>query len=312
LSELPAPPVPAEADLRNFPFMPLDVQRLRDSDLAGTDDAEIFRLAVLSWCASWHQLPAGSLPDDDSSLARLLGFGRDGLKSWKKRRQAGALRGWIKCSDGRLYHPVVVEKVIDAWGQKTTASAKGKAGAAKRWGSGNATANSSGMPQLPLEHGTGKSAGTNQLMPKNSKGEGEGIEREGRGIRRDAHAHEPSVVGSEVTSDSRLLGLDEWRKVTGIDAEAMQDWIAHRAVKKPPSGLLGHERIAAAKVLAGMGSPEIQRTTVQLVIANGWNNLRQGDASAAAGKGKNATGWRPDPEEERQIQETLTASQRRA
>src|SRR5262249_39444810 len=30
----PMPPVPADLDLRDFPFMPLDVLRLRDSDLA--------------------------------------------------------------------------------------------------------------------------------------------------------------------------------------------------------------------------------------------------------------------------------------
>lgn len=29
----PAPPVPAEADLRGFAFMPLDTERLLDSDM---------------------------------------------------------------------------------------------------------------------------------------------------------------------------------------------------------------------------------------------------------------------------------------
>ena len=32
--------------------------------------------------------------------------------------KAGALRGWIKCGDGRLYHPVVAEKANEAWLQK--------------------------------------------------------------------------------------------------------------------------------------------------------------------------------------------------
>ena len=27
---------------------------------------------MLLWCASWHQVPAASLPDDDIVLARLL------------------------------------------------------------------------------------------------------------------------------------------------------------------------------------------------------------------------------------------------
>lgn len=115
-TDLPAPLVPADVDLRGLPFMPLDVNRLRDSDLAIEASGDEFRAAVLLWCASWNQVPAGSLPDAEQALAAYAGFGRD-LKSWKKVRD-GALRGFVKCSDGRLYHPVVAEKAIDAWAQR--------------------------------------------------------------------------------------------------------------------------------------------------------------------------------------------------
>lgn len=93
--------------------MPLDVVRLRDSDLAAIETAEAFRAAVMLWCSSWHQLPAASLPDDDRVLANLAGYGRV-VREWQKERE-GALRGWVKCSDGRLYHPVVAEKAVEAW-----------------------------------------------------------------------------------------------------------------------------------------------------------------------------------------------------
>lgn len=110
------PLTPLDCDLRNFPHMPLDVVRLRDSDLAALEGAEEFRAAVLLWCASWHQIPAASLPDDDRVLANLAGFGRV-VKEWNKVRD-GALRGWIKCSDGRLYHPVIAEKALSALDSK--------------------------------------------------------------------------------------------------------------------------------------------------------------------------------------------------
>lgn len=110
------PLVPADCDLRDFAFMPLDVLRLRDSELALKATGEAFRCAVLLWCAAWHQVPAGSLPDDDDTLAAFAGYGR-APREWKKHR-SGALRGWIKCDDGRLYHPVVAEKANDAWRAK--------------------------------------------------------------------------------------------------------------------------------------------------------------------------------------------------
>lgn len=113
MTEAVEPLVPADCDLRDFAFMPLDVVRLRDSDLAATESAEVFRAAVMLWCASWHQIPAASLPDDDRVLAKLAGYGRV-VKEWQKERD-GALRGWVMCTDGRLYHPVVAEKAVEAW-----------------------------------------------------------------------------------------------------------------------------------------------------------------------------------------------------
>ncbi|CAN7449561.1 YdaU family protein [Acidovorax sp. LjRoot66] len=111
-----APMTPGNCDLQDFPFMPLHVARLRDSDLAAEEDPEACWYAVLLWSASWHQLPAGSLPDNDVVLAKLLGLGRD-IKTFRKHK-GGAMRGWVKCSDERLYHPVVAEQVLAAWDSK--------------------------------------------------------------------------------------------------------------------------------------------------------------------------------------------------
>lgn len=105
--------------------MPVDVVRLRDSDLAAEGDPASNWYAFILWCAAWHQRPAGSLPKADDKLAYLVRLDKRG---WKKHR-AGALRGWIECLDGRLYHPVVTEKVIDA----LAVSRAGKRGAAARW-----------------------------------------------------------------------------------------------------------------------------------------------------------------------------------
>ncbi|WP_319798308.1 DUF1376 domain-containing protein [Nitrobacter sp.] len=93
--------------------MPLEVQTLLDSTISGVGDAEIFRCAVLLWCKAWQQVPCGSLEDDDSTLARACGLGRD-LKTWS-RMKAQVLRGFRKASDGRLYHWKVCTKAAEAW-----------------------------------------------------------------------------------------------------------------------------------------------------------------------------------------------------
>jgi hypothetical protein len=111
-----APLVPAEVDLTDFQYMELDVRLLRDSKFAAEVEPEAFRAGVLLWCASWHQIPAGSLPDNDVELSNLAGFGRV-VKEWKKVR-AQALSLFVACSDGRLYHPVIAAKAVAAWESK--------------------------------------------------------------------------------------------------------------------------------------------------------------------------------------------------
>jgi hypothetical protein len=109
LTDLPAPLTPADCDLRGLQFMPMDTIRVVDSDLFAMSTGEEFKSAFALWCKAWQQVPAGSLPDDDRVLAFLSGAG----SRWKKVK-AVALRNWIKCSDGRLYHPVVAEKALEA------------------------------------------------------------------------------------------------------------------------------------------------------------------------------------------------------
>lgn len=113
---LPSPLLAAEVDLRDFQYMELDVRVLRDSRFAAQVSGDAFRAGVLLWCASWHQVPAGSLLDDDIELANLAGYGRF-VKEWRKVR-AEALHGFVRCSDGRLYHRAVCEKAASAWQSK--------------------------------------------------------------------------------------------------------------------------------------------------------------------------------------------------
>ena len=129
---LPDPLTPSDSDLRDYPYMPLDVVRLRDSMLAGVPNPEAFRAAVISWCVAWHQVPAASLPDDDATLCRLLGYGRD-HKTWTRVRSGGALHGYIKCNDGRLYHPVVAEKAWEAIDRRRKQSERGAKGGQEKW-----------------------------------------------------------------------------------------------------------------------------------------------------------------------------------
>lgn len=112
--DLPQPLTPADCDLTRLRWMPLDVERVIDSDTFGLSTGDEFKTAFRLWAKSWKQVPAASLPSDDRLLAHLAGLE---LSTWRKRK-AVALRGWILCSDGRLYHPVIAEKAIESMGKQ--------------------------------------------------------------------------------------------------------------------------------------------------------------------------------------------------
>jgi hypothetical protein len=114
--QLPEPLTPADCNLRGYRWMPLDVGRVIDSDLFGISTGDEFKVAFRLWAKSWSQVPAASLPDDDRLLAHLAGLSEN-MAKWKRVR-AVALRGWIKCSDDRLYHPVIAEKALEAMGKR--------------------------------------------------------------------------------------------------------------------------------------------------------------------------------------------------
>jgi hypothetical protein len=119
VAELPEPLTPADCELQDFKFMPLDVARLRSSEQNSDVTPEANWAALLLWAASWHEVPCASIPDNDGWIAKACGYVSRGTTDpqWETVR-AGALRKFVKCSDGRLYHPVVAEKAREAWAAK--------------------------------------------------------------------------------------------------------------------------------------------------------------------------------------------------
>jgi hypothetical protein len=174
MGDLPAPPVPEDADLRTYPYLPLEVGRLRDCDLAADATGDAFRAAVLLWCASWHQLPAGSLPTDERALCRLAGMGRD-MAAWEVLRD-DALRGWHEASDGRMYHKVIADRVLEALESQRARAERGRAGAKKRWGDAQAMpkhclSNAQAMPKQCLSICESMLQNGNELNERNERNE---------------------------------------------------------------------------------------------------------------------------------------------
>ena len=130
---LPAPLTPPDCDLRDFPRMMVHIPRLFGSQFNALASRQpiAWMVGFKLWCRAFHQVPGGSLPADDESLAHLAELGFD-VKTLRRVRPV-ALRGWTASADGLLYHPVVAEVVLDAWIEKLLQQRSSLAGNAKRY-----------------------------------------------------------------------------------------------------------------------------------------------------------------------------------
>lgn len=124
------PLVAAHVDLKDFPFMPLEVSRLRRSKawLIAKKRPELGFYQINLWTASWHEKPCASLEDDDEVLAD---FAMCKPGRWTAVK-ATVMRGWVLCSDGRWYHPVVAEKANESWKAKVAQRERTAAATAAR------------------------------------------------------------------------------------------------------------------------------------------------------------------------------------
>lgn len=169
--------------------MPLVIARLRRSKawlICKRKPALAFYMINL-WTASWHDMPAASLEDDDDVLADLA---MCDPSKWPNIRE-DVLRGWIKCDDGRLYHPVVAERAVEAWDAKLDQRWRTECARIKKHNDRHHTKLprptfdewiAQGCPQgqrLHVPSGTSETE-SGQGGEIDSKGEGEG-QREGQG-----------------------------------------------------------------------------------------------------------------------------------
>lgn len=282
---MPAPLTPPDCDLRDFPRMMIDITRLRQSAFDATPDDAAWRAGLNLWFSAWHSVPAGSLDADESALAKAAGLGRD-VKTWRK-VSAAALRGFVPCDDGRLYHETVCELVLEAWLEKLVQRLSSGAGNAKRWGASfdpkaieaaidHAAAlltqiapQSKSIQKARRRHSRSQSQSDPDGMPIGSqeKGEGTGISRE---------KAKPSLSGAgQPARETR--GREEPLPEGFPDAEAIREaegWIGAAGVVLDAS--------AHAKRFANHARTKDRRERNWPAAWRGWIDIEIERAPAAA------------------------------
>jgi len=198
MTDLPAPMTASDCDLRGMPYMPLDVIRLFDSDFYILCTGDEFKAAVTLWGKAFLQVPAASLPDNDRILAHLSGAGA----AWPAVK-AMALHGWVKCADGRLYHPTVAEKANAAWEQRQAHRSRTEAATAARAAKRDATKTDNANVTNDTEQNVTNNV-TSNVTENVASTKGEGRESEGK----DREEPSPSAQSARTGARGTRLPVD--------------------------------------------------------------------------------------------------------
>jgi len=102
------PPYARNTRVRGWKFF-LDYERINQSDTWALSPPDMRPWLLMLWHTAWQQVPAGSFSDDDQVIAAKIGMDYRLFAAHKDI----LMRGWERYSDGRLYHPVIIEQVLN-------------------------------------------------------------------------------------------------------------------------------------------------------------------------------------------------------
>lgn len=119
MTDLPAPPVPADCDLRSYTNIPLDagiISRLHNS-FEPDECWYMMKLIQSSWA---EQIPTTSLPNDMAALAKICGKNSQKMRE-KILEILKKYDEFVLCYDNRWYHKTLAKAALSRWKTKTDA-----------------------------------------------------------------------------------------------------------------------------------------------------------------------------------------------
>lgn len=113
IAVFPPPPYPGGTRAKGWRFE-LDHERIGQSDTWALASPQQRPWLLMLWLVAWQQTPCGSIPDNDELIAVRIGMPADEFEQ----HRSILLRRWEKATDGRLYHPVITEQVLEMLARK--------------------------------------------------------------------------------------------------------------------------------------------------------------------------------------------------
>lgn len=248
--ELPDPPYPASTKANGF-RVEFDIRRIKQSKTWLLARPEVRNALLRLWVEVWESVPCGSLDDDDELIAARLEVSDE----WLRGHRQQLMRGWYKCSDGRLYHPYISDLVLAMLGRRELGAQR--------------------QAKFRAANGSKKS---NALLTRNNAS-----------VTTRNDAEQEQEQEQEIGANAPIPPTPQRGALAPVcDRDAWDEYQRHRrAIRARKLTPAGEARLQ--QWLADQGPPEIQTAIVDQSIRNGWTGLFElkgkadrGAANAAA------------------------------
>lgn len=92
----------------------LDMGRIRNSDTWALASPAQRPWLLMIWSIAWEQAPCGSMPNDSRLIAAHIGMPTEEFEALRE----VLMRNWWLATDGRLYHDILVSRVLEMLGKR--------------------------------------------------------------------------------------------------------------------------------------------------------------------------------------------------
>lgn len=243
------PPYPATTRAGGFKFE-LDCERIAQSDTWALAAPCQRPLLLMLWFIAWQQTPCGSLPKDDTLNAARLGMEADAFQSSK----AILLRGWIEANDGRLYHPVVTQLVLEMMDRKAGNAQRQAAYRQRRLGARDRETNDKHRTDNVVTHYSGVSDDTTTTTNTTT-------------ITNESIPNGISTVSTR--KSTKTLTVSDL-VAEGVEQQHAEDWLTVRKAKRAPLTRAAWNDVKAEAAQAAIAPAE----AVRIAASSSWQGFK--------------------------------------
>lgn len=242
------PPYPATTKAGGFKFE-LDCERIAQSDTWALAAPRQRPLLLMLWFIAWQQTPCGSLPVEDALIAARLGMDADAFQGDK----AILLRGWWEASDGRLYHPVLTELVLEMMSRKAGNAQRQAAYRQRRQSaSSDGQGNDKRETDEVVTHYSGVSDNTTTTT-----------------ITTTTESIPDGMNTKRLRKSATVLGVSEL-VAEGVDQQHAEDWLKVRSAKRAPLTQTAWDDVKTEAAKAGITTAD----AVKVSATNSWQGFK--------------------------------------